>query len=305
MTEEALFSLKSELVCLGLTNDLNWILLAHSHKLRKSDGEFIGLLLDLVQIYSTQECEFRSDDKNLIINFEKNEMSFEALTPEFVPEVWVRQILNDPLKLSQMKIFTTKSVFQAHLESGPCTYFIRGECNQIPPPTPSDKEYEYEYNSETEYEYSEEDIPSDTVDFDNIKFYRNSITKSHKSLNFNQQNFQILLVLGTMREFHLPFNWKPSRSDAKLLLETSQISKFVNSHLLKFQMIRNCVRIRRLSEKGLYPTKESFLHSSVNRSRHEQVEKAVSSKVRIYKEGAHPSFITDEFFGKGSILILE
>ena len=181
MTEEALFSLKSELVCLGLTNDLNWILLAHSHKLRKSDGEFIGLLLDLVQIYSTKECEFRSDDKNLIINFENNEMSFEALSPKFVPETWVRQILNDPLKLSQMKIFTTKSVFQAHLQSGPCTYFIRGECNQIPPPTPSDKEYEYEYNSETEYEYSEEDIPSETVDSDHIKFYRSSITKFKNS----------------------------------------------------------------------------------------------------------------------------
>ena len=73
--------------------------------------------------------------------------------------------------------------------------------------------------------------------------------------------------------------------------------------LFLFQMFRNCVQIRRLSEKGLHPTKESFLKSSVNRSRHEQVERSISSKVRIYKEGIHPSFICDEFFGKGSVLI--
>ena len=121
-------------MCLGLTNDLNWVLRAESHKLDKANGDFLGLLLDLVEMYSTKECDFEGYPKKFVVKNNGEEKIFESLSPNFDPENWINQISNDPLKPSQMKIMTTKTVFEAHIQSGPCTYFIRGEPEPIPPP---------------------------------------------------------------------------------------------------------------------------------------------------------------------------
>jgi|ERR1712130_64834 len=57
------------------------------------------------------------------------------------------------------------------------------------------------------------------------------------------------------------------------------------------------VRLRKVSDLG-HVTKESFLQSTVGKSRHESVDQALRNRARFYKKEDRPSFVMDEIFGR-------
>lgn len=150
--EENFFLVQGQnLVCLGLTQDRQWIVEATCRDLyRHDDGQKLhGVLTQLVRLLPTKRTTSRVDhsagDKVVLSLTLENEpeVKFEALSPSFDPSRWTEPVDEPVGSLSEMKIEIILNNFNQHVMDHSTCIFMPSEKEPIPPTPPESIQYTY------------------------------------------------------------------------------------------------------------------------------------------------------------------